>query len=185
MRLVLYTLDSDKRRANGIAATASDVFEAFRNDPGAGTVIKMSFVPKQGAAGYYVLDEDTRMAIAATVGLMSPYDEVVVMMHAGPARLSVQGATHGDAVIGAGWWSLADARTILSACTPTRLYFMCCQFGSTVPPTLGQNTITDGPAFIAQRMPTGATVCAMNENVMAIVGMPVLRPTFYTRRITA
>jgi len=161
------------------------VFQEFRNDPGTGTVIKMTFVPKPGPPGFYILDDDTRMAFVGTVGLISPYDEVVVMMHAGPARLSVQGANHGDAVIGAGRWSLLDARTILSACTPARLYFLCCQFGSAVPPVLGQNTITDGPAFIAERMPTGATVCAMNENVMAIVGMPVLRPTFYTRRITA
>jgi hypothetical protein len=185
MRLVLYALNDDLRRANGIAAMTTDVLMEYRNDPGTGTVIKMSFMPKPGAQGHYILDEDTRMAIAATVGLLSPYDEVVVMMHAGPAKLSVQGATHGEAVIDAGRWALADARMIFSACTPARLYLLCCNFGSPVPPILGQNTITDGPAYIAQRMPTGATVFAMNENVMIVREMPVLRPTFYTRRITA
>ena len=185
MRLVLYVLDGDRRRANGIAATTSEVFEEFRNDPGTGTVIKMSFVPKQGAAGFYVLDEDTRMAFAAAVGLLSSCDEVVVMMHAGPAKLSVQGATHGHTTIASGRWSLQDARGILSACAPKRLYLLCCQFGKTLEAVPGQNTITDGPAFLAQRMPAGATVFAMNENVMATVGMPVLRPTFYTRRVPA
>lgn len=185
MRLVLYVLDADRRRANGIAATTSDVFEGFRNDPGAGTVIKMSFVPKPGAPGFFVLDEDTRMAFAAAVGLLSSCDEVVVMMHAGPARLSVQGATHGHATIATGSWSLHDARSMLSACAPTALYLLCCKFGKPRVAVPGQNTITDGPAFLAARMPAGSTVFAMNENVMATVGMPVLRPTFYTRQVPA
>jgi hypothetical protein len=185
MRLVLYTLETDRRRANGIAATNSDVFHEFRNDPGAGTVIKMTFVPKPNAQGLYILDEDTRIAFASAVGLLSACDEVVVMMHAGAAKLSVQGASHGNVEIAGGRWSLHDARTMISACAPTRLFMLCCQFGKVLEPVIGQDIITDGPAFLAQRMPAGATVFAMNENVMAIGGMPVLRPNFYTRQVAA
>lgn len=185
MRLVLYTLATDLRRANGIAATPTDVFQRFENNPAPGTVIKMSFVLSPGAVGIYVLDEGTRTALAATVGLLSTYDEIVIMMHASASRLSVQGATNqAGAQIATGRWSLADARTILSACAPTKLFFMCCQFGK-VRVATPANPVTDGVTYIAQQMPTGTKLLAMNENVMAIAGMPVLRETFYTRRVTA
>jgi len=183
MRLVLYTLDTDFRRANGIAATTTDIFNGPQNDPGAGTVIKMSFIPVPNSATLYALDEDTRMAIALTVGLLSTCDEVVVIMHASPSRLSVQGAQNGNATLAAGYWSLNDAREVFRACAPSRLFFLCCKFGRTLPVVHGQNNITDGAVYIQQRLPPGSRVFAMNENVMAMSGMPVLRPTFYTRQL--
>ncbi|WP_293933495.1 hypothetical protein [Iodobacter sp.] len=188
MRLVLYTLVTDKKKAERIAAMTDDIYHIGGVAPtGDGCAVRMSFT-KVGSSSGYVLDEDSKMAIAASVGLLNSIDSVVFILHAYPGKLCPQGAhsSIGEITSTAAAWSLTNARNLLAIWGPSSVYFLCCEFGQIRPSGFAQHyVVPDGPLYIAQGLQAGVRIFALTEKVYIFDGMPVLRDSYYSRRITS
>ncbi|WP_284617536.1 hypothetical protein [Aquabacterium humicola] len=186
MRLVLYSMATDRRKAHGIANIGPNgVLNAFSDTAQAPNVaLQMEFERTHPTRPRYRLTQGTRMAIALTVGLLQSVDELVIVMHAGPGMLAVDGGTTGTATLASGAWSLDDAGLLIHGLEPTAVYFLCCNFGR---PRLDDLVpgyrVADGPGYLAALTRATMTMHAMNEAAMAAMGMPVLTTGFYQRHV--
>lgn len=186
MRLVLYSLASDRRKAHGIANIGQNgVLTAFSDTAQApNDAVYMEFERAHHNLPRYRLTQGCRMAIALTVGLLQSVDELVIIMHAGPGMLSVQGGVSGVTTLAGGAWSLDDVGVLLAGLTPTKVYFLCCNFGSPrINDLVPGYRVPDGPAYVASKTKSGTTMHALNEVAMATIGMPVLTNSFYQRHL--
>jgi len=186
MRIALYTLDTDKRKAETIASMTGDKYQLGKMDGGEGCAVQMSF-QKVGKIENYRLDERTKCEIADSVGLLSAVDSVVFIMHAYPGKLCPQGAKCGNVNIASNGaaWDLLELRTLLMAWGASSVYFLCCEFGAHRNRDLGEPfRVHDGPDFASQGLRAGTRIFAMEEKVFINSGMPVLSEGFYTRKLT-
>jgi hypothetical protein len=187
MRLVLYSLKGDERKALGIAKMTGDIYRGPNGGNGDGITIHMSFSRAHATRKRYVLDDDTKMSIAGAVGLLDSIDEVVVLMHAAPGRLSPAGGVSGGLAIPEGSsWCLDDLRDLLRAWAPRRIYFLCCEFGKPrALNVIAGYQVADGPSYMAQGLKPGTEIFALTAVAMVVQQMPVLRATYYNKKVTA
>ncbi len=185
MRLVLYSLPADMRKANGFANIVGQNLGPFANHPNPPNLaIRMEFIRPDPQRPRYILDQGTRDLLMFEIGLLGTVEELVIIMHGAPGTLSVAGGVLVGApqAIPNGSWSQDDCANLIAGLRPGRVFFVCCQFGR-----LRMNNLipgyqsADGPLYIAQRTHVGTYLYSEVNNVLAVQGMPVLDPNYYAR----